>query len=139
MSSSERLGNQRGDQLDRHAGGDGGSFDAGGGEFTGGRVVFDDRAIWVFDAIEIVVVIVGQRLWVVALSEPMMYALRRSPLTEQDDLLADTQAVTAAGATSTQHQIGPPVGVVALGFDAAFTGSHFGHGADADQVVDFAE
>ena len=53
--------------------------------------------------------------------------------------MTQTAGASAAGATGAQHQIGAPVGVVALGFDAAFTGSHLGHGADADQVVDFAE
>lgn len=60
----ERLGafDQRGDQLDGDRGRDSGGLDAGSVELSGCRVVFDDGAIGVFGAVEIMVVILGQRL-----------------------------------------------------------------------------
>lgn len=121
-------------------GSDVGLLDAGGVECSGLRVVFDDGAIGVFGAIEIRVVIFGQRLGEAVSIEAAddIGIAQIAADREQNDLLAQAQAVASTVSPGPVCGIGPPVGGDVAGFDATFSGAHGGDGANADQVVDQA-
>lgn len=121
-------------------GGDIGLLDAGGVECPGCRVVFDDGAIGVFGAVEIRVVILGQRLGELVSIEAAddIGIAQIATDREQNHLLAQAQAVAGTVSPGPVCGVGPPVGGDIAGFDATFPGAHGGDGANADQVVDQA-
>lgn len=128
--------------IESHAdtGGDSGLLDADGVECPGCRVVFDDGAIGIFGAVEIRVVILGQRLGeLVSIETAHDIGITQIAADgEQDHLLAQAQAVAGTVSPGPFCGVGPPVGGDVAGFDATFSGAHGGDGANADQVVDQA-